>query len=65
MMRSGFWGTEDVLELISKTDYKYVENKSKNDYSILVIDSNASGRFICDVAVDGDKVVKASYIKND
>jgi hypothetical protein len=29
------------------------------------IDSDASGRFICEVAMDGDKGVQASYVNND
>lgn len=42
-----------------------MNNKPRRFRTILIIDSNASGRFICEVAVDGDKVVKASYVKND
>ena len=36
--------SKDVFELISITDYKYVENKDKNADTILIIDSDASGR---------------------
>ena len=39
--------------------------RAKNVNTILIIDSDASGRFICEVAMDGDMVVKASYVKND
>jgi hypothetical protein len=55
----------EIFGLISDTDYKYVKNKGKNVDIILIIDSDASGRFICEVAMDGDKVVNASYVKND
>ena len=57
--------SKEVYELIAQTDYKYLENKGQNPQTIIIIDSEASGRFICEVAIHQDKVIDASYAIND
>ena len=57
--------SKEVYKLIAQTDYKYLENKGQNPQTIIIIDSEASGRFICEVAIEQDKVIDASYVIND
>ena len=57
--------SKEVYELIAQTDYKFLENKGPNTQTIIIIDSEASGRFICEVAIEQDKVINASNVIND
>jgi hypothetical protein len=55
----------EVYKLIEQTDYKFIENSEGDIQTITIIDSKAMGRFICEVDLDQDKVMGASYVAND
>jgi hypothetical protein len=57
--------TNEVYKLIEQTQYKFLENKEGAYHTIIIIDSKAMGRFICEVTLDQDKVIDATYVYND
>ena len=48
-----------------KNRYRIKDYKEENKRRILIIDTKAMGRFICDVSLKDNKVEKAKYIFND
>jgi hypothetical protein len=57
--------SNEAYKLIEQTHYRFLENKEGENHTITIIDSKAMGRFICEVALDQDKVIDARYVYND
>ena len=52
--------TNEVYQLIEQTEHEFWENKKAANHTITIMDSKAIGRFICEVALDRDKVIMQS-----
>jgi hypothetical protein len=55
---------DEVYRITKKTHYKLLEIK-EGEHTLTIIDGKAMGRFICEVTLDHNKVIEATYIHND
>ena len=57
--------SSEIYTLIEQTHYKLLENKEGDKHTITIYDAKAMGRFICEVALDQNKVIQARHVHND
>lgn len=56
---------ESKEEVLTRADERGYSRREPDDGRLLLIDSRAMGRFICDVSISDSKVTGAAYIHND
>ena len=57
--------SNEIYQLIEQTHYRFLENKEGDKHTITIYNAKAMGRFICEVALDQNKVTQARYVHND
>jgi hypothetical protein len=55
----------EVYKLTEQTNYKILDSKEGDKHTLIIYDAKATGRFICEVTADHNKVIEAKYIHND